>query len=84
MYSARARNNMTKQMKARLVFLESTLLEKQKTVSKIRKFARYRLPGYSQMIKAEIAGVNKVKKDILNLRKLIKKRYNLGQINYIR
>lgn len=75
---------MTKQIRARLTFLKSVLLEKQKTVLKIRKFSKYRLPGYNQMLQAEIAGVNKSKKDILTLRKLIKKRYQLGQINYIR
>jgi len=83
-HSKRAKANMTKQIRARLTFLKSILLEKQKTVTKTKKFAKYHLPGYSQMLRVEIAGVCKVKKDIINLKKLIKKRYNLGQINYIR
>ncbi len=78
-YSRRAKQNMTNQLKARLTFLKSILFEKQKTVIKTRKFAKYHLPGYNQMLRAEIAGVNKVRRDISNLKKLIRVRQKNDQ-----
>jgi len=81
--SNRAKSNMTKQLKGRLTFLKSILLEKQKTLAKIRKFARCHLPGYSQMLRAEYAGVSKVKKDITQLKILIRRRQRNNECNKI-
>jgi len=81
--SDRAKRNFTKQLKLQLDFLQDNLAEKQKTLKKIQKYSRYRLPGYKHMLSKEISGITKVKNDISKLKMRIRKRQKLGQINKI-
>ena len=83
MHSNRAKQNMTRQLKSRLSFFQNTLRERQKTVSKIRTYAKYNLPGYNQTLSRELSGIDKVKKDISNLKVLILRRQKNGKINKV-
>ena len=82
-HSKRAKQNMTRQMKFRLTFLQNTLRERQKTISKIRTYKKYNLPGYNQTLSRELSGIDKVKKDISNLKVLIIRRQVYGDINKV-
>ena len=82
-HSKRAKQNMTRQMKFRLTFLQNTLRERHKTLAKIRTYAKYKLPGYNQTLLRELSGIAKVKKDISNLKVLILRRQKNGEINKI-
>lgn len=79
-YSNRAKYGLTKQLRTQLKFLQDNLSEKQKTIKKIRMYARYKLPGYGSMLKAEQNGIAKTKKDIANLKTRIKRRQSEGKI----
>ena len=78
--SHRAKHNMTKQLKARLSLYQNMLKEREKTVKKIKVYAKYKIPGYQQHLARELAGINKVKKDISDVKVLILRRQKNGQI----
>ena len=79
-HSERAKKGTTNEIKARLSFLQNTLKEREKTVKQIRSYEKYNLPGYKTTLSRELTGVRKIKKDISNLKVLIRKRQKLGQI----
>ena len=76
--------NLTNQLRAQLRFYQACLSEREKTVRKIRIYAKYGLSGYKQILARELSGIDKVKKDISNLKVRIRKRYKAGKINEIR
>ncbi len=78
--SKRATGNYTNQLKAQYRFLSNTLFEREKTVKKIRTYAKYRLPGYSTNLKRELGGVTKTKKDLANLKIRIRRLQKEGKI----
>ena len=78
--SHRAKHNMTKQIKARLAFYQNTLAERQKTLKKIKSYAKYNFPNYKSNLARELSGIDKVKKDISNLKVLILRRQRNGKI----
>ena len=79
-HSERAKQGTTSAIKARLSFLQNTLKEREKTVKKIKSYAKYNLPGYKTTLSRELAGITKLKKDLSNLKVLIRRRQRLGQI----
>ena len=76
----RGKRNLTNQIKHRMSFYKNTLRERQKTVTKIKSYAKYNLPGYKQELAKEKRWVIVTQNKITNLRKLIARRLRNGEI----
>lgn len=82
-HSARAKANMTSQLKSQLKFLQDDLKNEEKALSKAKSFKKYNLPGTSKMILRHEAGVRQTKKDLELIKNRIRKYYEEGKINKI-
>jgi len=81
--SARARMNMTAQLRNNLKFLESNLKERQNTLNKAKGYAKFKLPGVKDTIRRESDGIKKVTGDLKKLKERIRKLQKEGKINKI-
>ena len=82
-HSKRATDNMTKQLKAQLKFLEEDLKNEEKALKKAKTFSKYKLPGIKQMILRHEAGLRQTKRDLQQIKNRIKKYQKEGKINKI-
>ena len=82
-HSNRARDNMTKQLKAQLKFYQECVLEHEKTLKKVKAFAKWKLPGYQFELKRAQDGLTVVKKKLVGCKKRIKILQSTGKINKI-
>ena len=83
--SARAKANMTKQMRNRLTWLNSDLKTEQKGLEQARKFCKLLGKPFktSTSYKAYSKGIADTKRQIAELKKLILRRQKNGEINKI-
>ena len=78
--SKRAKRNMTDQLKSQLSFYQNTIIERRNTITKIKSYAKYKLPGYQQTLARELTGLFIIRKDLANLKARILKRQKAGEI----
>lgn len=75
-HSKRAMSNMRKQVNGWIRMLRSIVALKQKEVTKIRSYRKYKLSGQAKMERAAVQGLVKVKRQLQQYVKL-KQKYEL-------
>ena len=81
-HSARARQNMTGQLRARYNIMKTNLANRERELKKTQGYAKY-LPNAKVTADKQKKGIAKVKKDIATLKIRIKKLQKEGKINKI-
>ena len=74
------KRNMTNQFKHRMSYYKKTLSEQEKTVKLMKKYTKYNLPNAKARLIKQQNFAKKLKLDIANLRRLIKRRIKNGEI----
>lgn len=79
-HSNRAKQNMTKQLKAQLGFYQRDLENERASLRKAKSYLKWNLPGVKSMVAQHERGVRKTLLDLENLKIRIRKRQRNGEI----
>ncbi len=81
--SARARGNMTRQVRGQWTFLINDLKSEQAALAKAKTYQKYRLPNYSMIVKRHQRGIITTRRQLAFLKRRILRLQREGKINKI-